>query len=92
MSSEKEKDDQPPYVVAIIKPRPEDVNKPARPTSKYDPKTLRAKANDLLENPNISSHGRSVLKELLGPDEEPPKITAMKIPKPLPRDGTDRDE
>lgn len=69
VASEKEKAQEPPYVVAIIKPRVEDANKPPKPTSKYDPKELRTKAKDYLNNPNISSNEKDVLKEILGPDE-----------------------
>jgi hypothetical protein len=71
VKSEKEKEDEPPFVVAIVKPRPEDVNKPERPTSKYDPKELRSKAKGFLNNPNITPEQKSVLKEILGPDEAP---------------------
>lgn len=71
VASEKEKDQEPPFVVAIVKPKPEDANKPPRPTSKYDPKELRAKAKSYLHNPNISSEEKDVLKEILGPDEVP---------------------
>jgi flagellar basal body rod protein FlgC len=70
--SEKEKDQEPPYVVGIVKKNKiEDENKPSKPVSKYDPGETRARGKTYLNNPNITSNEKNVLKEILGPDEVP---------------------
>jgi hypothetical protein len=74
VDSEKEKDEQPPYVIAVTKDQPESEAKLAQATSKYDPKELRSKGKTMLKSPNITSHQKDVLQDILGPDEAP-KIT-----------------
>jgi len=69
VNSEKEKDEQPPYVIAVTKDQPLDEAKLSQATSKYDPKELRSKAKMFLKSPNITSQQRDVLNEILGPDE-----------------------
>jgi len=72
VASEKEKEQEPPYVVALVKPKKiEEENKPSKPVSKYDPAEIRTKAKTYLNNPNITSNEKNVLKEILGPDEVP---------------------
>jgi hypothetical protein len=63
----------PPYVIAVTKhPEPEDGMAP--PKTMYNPEELRAKAKTFLNNPNITSEQKDVLKEILGPEkEEPPR-------------------
>ena len=64
----------PAYVVAVTKREgSDDASGGASKKEEkkpYDPKELRAKARTLLKSPKISAEHKSVLKEILGPDEE----------------------
>jgi hypothetical protein len=69
VDSQKEKESEAPYVISVVKEREGEPVLP-KASSKYDPKELRAKAKNFLKNPEISSHQKQVLEDILGPDEE----------------------
>jgi hypothetical protein len=62
----------PAYVVAVTKHEDSGGgdSKAEAHKNKYDPKELRAKARTLLKSPQISPEHKSVLREILGPEEE----------------------